>query len=318
MKRICVPGEPSYNSKIPGLFKLEDAELDAFIDHVKLYGLLNKQKRGKPASERTLINYRQRIITFRAFNPGIPWKDVRVKELRDFVSWLHKKGYSRGYIGNILHALQSFFNYLVELGKRKSNPCLKISKPSAGDNEEKPLTSEEYRLLLEASRTGRKPLRNEIFLRVLRETGLRISEALSIRFSWIDFGEGIVDLSHVKGDTHKNPYCVISRETLNLIESLAIQRLQEGDKSLEVLDMRVNYAGQLLRLWMRRAGIKKRVHAHLFRHTWATDFYRKTRDTVALKELGHWKSDVWRRYVHPDKEMIVEAGRDYLSKIGEA
>lgn len=52
-----------------------------------------------------------------------------------------------------------------------------------------------------------------------------------------------------------------------------------------------------LRCWARDAGVAP-FGAHVLRHTFATWFYSQTRDPLALKAAGGWRSNAYERYAH--------------------
>ena len=67
----------------------------------------------------------------------------------------------------------------------------------------------------------------------------------------------------------------------------------------------------------RRAGIVD-FSPHDCRHTWATMFYRATRDIEALMRLGGWRDiKMVQRYVHLDVDHLggaVDAFEDYINR----
>lgn len=63
--------------------------------------------------------------------------------------------------------------------------------------------------------------------------------------------------------------------------------------------MQPRYIQDMIARYARRAGITKRVSPHTLRHTFATDFYRKTKDAVVVKNaLGHSSITTTMVYVH--------------------
>jgi integrase len=75
-----------------------------------------------------------------------------------------------------------------------------------------------------------------------------------------------------------------------------------------------NGVGQVLRELRHRAGLRKRVYPHLLRHSYATDFYRATKDAVGLKAiLGHKSlAMIERVYVHLAADDVHDAMVGYL------
>lgn len=64
---------------------------------------------------------------------------------------------------------------------------------------------------------------------------------------------------------------------------------------------------RLLRRYGQKAGLERRLHPHLLRHTAATDFYRSCKDIRRTQAfLGHARIDTSCRYTHLDEQDVRE------------
>src|ERR1043166_3497173 len=134
------------------------------------------------------------------------------------------------------------------------------------------LKASEVRRLLEVARTdGTAGVRNAAILWTLYRTGLRISEALALRPHDVDFDEGTVFVRRGKGSKAR---------TVGIDESAypALREWIAARPSSEFLFstrtgklIQTSYIRGLMARLGREAGIPKRCHAHMLRHTLAVE-----------------------------------------------
>lgn len=114
--------------------------------------------------------------------------------------------------------------------------------------------------------------RNHLLLKILLDTGLRLSEATSLRWRDLDLMSGKLKVVEGKGSKDR------------------ILWLPEEDI-------------ELLREWRQRqtekAGIGKNVSPHVCRHTFGTDLLRQTKNIrLVQKALGHSRLNTTMIYTH--------------------
>jgi site-specific recombinase XerD len=188
-----------------------------------------------------------------------------------------------------------------------------------------PLTDAEVRKLLDAI-TGNGPLavRNRAVIVLIYRSGLRISEALSLRPA--DLANGQINVRRGKGakqrvayyDDTATPYL---NHWLGVRASLGVKAraplfcsVSRGEvrKAGEAIDP--SYFRHLLPRLAVKAGIEKRLHAHGLRHTYATELERERLRIGSISGLlGHSKSSTTDAYLRR-----ISGGelRDDLAAIG--
>lgn len=142
-------------------------------------------------SETTRPEYR-RPIEANAITRWKTWKmnEVEPSDLRDLFGQMRRDGRSTSEIKKTRAALSVMFATALEDGVVPSNPVLgvRIPPPSEGeappDDKPKALTRAELGVLLAAL-----PSESRLFFTFLAHTGLRISEAIGLRWEHIDLGE---------------------------------------------------------------------------------------------------------------------------------
>ena len=158
------------------------------------------------------------------------------------------------------------------------------------------LTREEVKLLVEeAKRRPRKGERDALLIQVLYQTGLRISEALSLTPSSIREFEGKPALE-VLGKGRKLRLVACPERLADKLRAYAYKKgLGPKDRFFPINRQR---AWQILKELAARAGIQKRVYPHLLRHSDAIERLRQTGNPKALQHhLGHSSTVMVMRYL---------------------
>ena len=148
------------------------------------------------------------------------------------------------------------------------------------------LTPDEVRQLedtaLEAPRKGD---RNALLIRVMFQTGLRISEALSLTPAHVEIFDGRPTFRFIgKGSKPRRVACPVT-----LAESLQAYAFRHGMESTDRFFAINRFRGyQIITRTAKKAGLEKRVYPHLLRHSDAIERLRQTRNPKALQDhLGH-------------------------------
>jgi len=168
------------------------------------------------------------------------------------------------------------------------------------------LTPEEAHELIEA--TGNE--RDRLLLRLLWETGVRVSEAIRIKLEDVS-RDGIRVLG--KGNVERVVF--VQDGLVTAILFYAQERaLGRGDylfpsrKGDHITKQR---ADQIIKEAARRANLQRNVHAHLFRHGYAINFLNWGGRLDALQEqLGHRDINTTRIYLRlSDEDVKRELGK---------
>jgi integrase/recombinase XerD len=148
---------------------------------------------------------------------------------------------------------------------------------------------------LAAACHGRNQVRDELLILTLFQTGMRISEALSLTPRKIESHADGAALSMVgKGGDARLVACPPS--LAHRLKSFALDR----KLGLEDRIFRINRkrAWQIIKEISERAGITKRVYPHIFRHSGAIERLRQTGNPGALQiHLGHASPFMTMRYL---------------------
>ena len=139
--------------------------------------------------------------------------------------------------------------------------------------------------------------RDELFLRLLWETGVRVSEAIAIRLGNVSrdgirvLGKGCVERVVFIQDGLASSILFYAQER-RMGRDYYLFPSRKGDHITK------QRADQIIKAAAQRAGLEHNVHAHLFRHGYAVNFLNCSGRIGALQEqLGYRDIDTTRIYL---------------------
>ena len=154
---------------------------------------------------------------------------------------------------------------------------------------------------------------NYLILRVMAETGMRVSEVLNLRLEFIDLNSGKILIKQGKGNKDRIVYI-----NNGLLENL-ISYLEKTGKSRTGLVFTTrtgrlinqNNINRMIETYRKKAGIEKHISAHTFRHSYATALLRETGNlSLVQRVLGHEDISTTQIYVHlADKDVEEQMTR---------
>ncbi len=163
------------------------------------------------------------------------------------------------------------------------------------------LTPDEVYRLMEAADTER----DRLLMRVLWETGVRISEAIAVKLA--DVGRGGI---RVLGKGRVERVVFVQEGLVAAILFFAQERGLGRDDHLFTSrrggHITKQRADQIIKTAARRACLQRGVHAHLFRHGYAINFLNCGGRLDALQEqLGHRDINTTRIYLRLTSEDVM-------------
>jgi len=159
--------------------------------------------------------------------------------------------------------------------------------------------------------------RNRVMLRLMLDTGLRLSEAINLRWKDIDLNACQVMVRQGKGAKDRTLWTGPDN-----IEALTAWRERQkrecsGDpdvvfstKDGETLDP--SYVRKMVKRYAKRAGIVKTISPHTLRHTFASDLLRHNPNIrIVQKALGHANLATTQIYTHIVDEELEGALKSF-------
>lgn len=159
---------------------------------------------------------------------------------------------------------------------------------------------------------------NRALLRLMLDTGLRLSEATALRWRDIDLTTGKLMVRQGKGAKDRTLW--IGDEDLTMLRSwrerqakdIAGTSPEHAFTTLEGKPLSGRYVQAMVKRYAVKAGITKDIHPHTLRHSFATDLYRQTTNIrLAQKALGHSNLATTQIYTHIVDEELEGALRSF-------
>jgi integrase/recombinase XerD len=271
---------------------------------------------------RTQEAYGRDVLRFVDFaiarGAGAP-TDVTPRTLREFVYGLKDLGLSPASIRRNVSAVRSYFRFLIGDGHVVRDPSERIETPKRWRTLPEVLTVPEIQRLL-AAPTMDDPMyfRDRAMLEVAYGAGLRVSEWIGLAVKDMLLDDGLV---RVFGKGSKERLVPIGRSAIGALAIYSREqrpRLEHGGgKGILFLNARGEPlsrmgAWKILRKYVKRAGLTKRVYPHTLRHSFATHLLEGGADLRAVQEmLGHADISTTQIYTHVDREYLRQVHRRY-------
>lgn len=215
----------------------------------------------------------------------------------------------------LISGLHSFFNYLIAEKYRTTNPTDLIEQPRLGRKLPDVLSEVEIDKIIQAIDLSQpQGERNRAMLETLYGSGLRVTELITLKISDLFFENGFIKV-HGKGN--KERYIPINPLNQKYI-GLYLQHIRihlPKVKGFEDTLFLNRYGKQLTRNMVfiilknlaEKAGIKKKISPHTFRHSFATHLLEKGADLRAIQQmLGHESITTTEIYMHLDRHFLKE------------
>jgi len=296
-------------------------------NNIKLF--VNYLKLEKSLSDNTINSYVFDLKLFSLYldeNSKInSSKEISEKTLIDFISYLgnhlnkREKNYSEKSIYRMISVLKSYFKYLVIEDIIADNPAENLDTPKISRLLPSVLTIDEVNKMLDAVDINKKPgLRDRAILETMYASGLRVSEVISLEINNIFFDDGFL---RIFGKGSKERIVPIGKSALNFIEKYynSERLLTKNKYSLNFIFL--NFRGRkmtrmsvwnIVKKYSSLAGIKKEIHPHTLRHTFATHLLEGGADIRIIQEmLGHSDISTTQIYTHIDKEYLIEVHKSF-------
>ena len=238
--------------------------------------------------------------------------------VRDYLAHLIGLGLVKASIARKLSAIRSFYRDLLREEIISTSPVANTSSPKLDRRLPSFLTIEEMERLLETPDLSTpQGQRDRALLELLYASGLRVSELVSLELGQVDLDTREI---RVWGKGSKERIVLMGKPAAEALSAyLKVGRTKlSGEKRSRVLFLN-RYGERLTKRMVQKtlenytslAGIEKKVHPHMLRHTFATHLLDGGADLRVVQELlGHANLSSTQIYTHVTKS---QARKIYLS-----
>lgn len=235
------------------------------------------------------------------------------KQLQGFVEWVAELGFSAATQARIVSGIKTFYKFLLLENDITKNPSELLETPKLKRKVPVFLSVHEIDAMLAAiDRSTADGERNYSMLETLYSCGLRVSELVNLKITDLHLKD---DYIKVTGKGNKERLIPIGKSAKKLIQSyldnvrvhLPIKKTAED---LVYLNRRGTGLSRIMIFYIikdlaQKAGIRKVLSPHSFRHSFATHLVEGGADLRAVQEmLGHESISTTEIYTHLDRQFL--------------
>jgi integrase/recombinase XerD len=239
--------------------------------------------------------------------------DLTLKDLQEFLKWITELGMTQRSQARIISGIRAFYKYCLLEDITKKDPTTLLEAPKLMRQLPDVLTFAEIEsILAQIDLSSAEGERNKAILETMYSCGLRVSELVNLRLSALYLD---VEFVRVIGKGNKERLVPIGTSAVNQI--LRYKNLvrvhtapQPGEEDILFLNRRGRRLSRVMIFLIvkelaQKAGIRKTVSPHTFRHSFATHLVEGGADLRAVQEmLGHESITTTEIYTHLDREFL--------------
>lgn len=277
----------------------------------------------KGLAENTSTSYKFDIERYFSFlhEKGITSLDrITESHISNYLATLYDLGLSAKSVARNLSTIKGFHKFIVGEGLTKNDPTQSVDSPKLSRNLPDVLHHHEIEAILSQPNVA-EPLgiRDRAILETMYACGLRVTEVITLKQSEVFPDDGFI---RVFGKGSKERLVPIGSSALGWIaryrqEVRPVLVSRGSGRDVVFLNARGKPMSRMaiwniVREYTTKAGIKKDVHPHTFRHSFATQLLEGGADLRAVQEmLGHADISTTEIYTHIDREYLKEVHRTF-------
>ena len=284
-----------------------------FIDYVE------KEKNYSP---HTLTAYQNDLESFASFCAS-EYQETSINLIdypliRSWIVSLGQEGKSNRTINRKISVLRSYYNFLMRIEVRKSNPLRKHKPLKEEKKVQLPFTEKEIADLLDGAHfeDTHQGLLAKTIIETLYSTGMRRTELVHLEYRQVDFENNQLKVIGKRNKERIIPIIPSLKKQLNhfasLVESMRNQTgnpyffcNQKGEKISDTL------VYQLVNDYLNKVSTKVKRSPHMLRHSFATHLLNQGADLNTVKDLlGHASLAATQIYTHSSMEQIKAVYKD--------
>ena len=254
----------------------------------------------------------QKLINYYS-DEGIDFRKVTLEQLDQFAKALQELDVGPRSVARILSGVRSFYRFLTLEKEIETDPTELLESPKIGKHLPEVLSLNEIDEI-EAAIDLSKPegIRDLAIIEVLFSCGLRISELVGLKLSELYLEEGYI---RVHGKGRKERLVPIGDSAIKCLRNWFVVRqgieVKPGEEDFVFISLRRGKHLSRISLFVyikeyaEKAGIKKNISPHTFRHSFATQLLEGGANLRAIQAmLGHEDIGTTEIYMHIDKSHL--------------
>ncbi len=243
-------------------------------------------------------------------------QEIKLKNLTDFVEQIAAFGLSASSQARIISGVRAFFNYLMMEDIITADPTELLEMPKIGRKLPVVLSVEEIDAMV-AKIDLSKPegVRSKAMIETLYSCGLRVSELCGLKISELHFNDSFILVTGKGNKQRLVPIGSVAQKCiLTYLEHTRVHLdIAEAHRDFVFLNQRGKplsrvFVFMMIKNLAMKAGIKKSISPHTFRHSFATHLLEGGADLRVVQEmLGHASIITTEIYTHIDRDYLRES-----------
>jgi integrase/recombinase XerD len=238
---------------------------------------------------------------------------ISVKDLQSFVKSIAEIGLTASSQARIISGIKSFYKYCLLENISKTDPTTLLEAPKLKRILPDILSFDEIENIIgQIDLSKPEGGRNKAILETMYSCGLRVTEVVNLRISQLYLDIGFI---RVIGKGDKERLVPVGRSAIKYINIYKNKirvhcDVKKGQEDILFLNNRGSKLSRVMIFYIikdlaLKAGIKKTVSPHTFRHSFATHLVEGGADLRAVQEmLGHESITTTEIYTHLDREFL--------------
>ncbi|MER3464218.1 MAG: site-specific tyrosine recombinase XerD [Chitinophagaceae bacterium] len=239
--------------------------------------------------------------------------ELDLKILQGFIKWIAELGMTQTSQSRIISGIRTFYKYCLLEDLSTTDPTTLLEAPKLKRTLPDVLSFGEIEQIIgEIDLSTPEGGRNKAILETMYSCGLRVSEVVNLKISQLYLDVGFV---RVIGKGNKERLVPIGSDAIKYIniyrQNLRVHiPIQKGEEDILFLNRRGKRLTRVMIFLIikdltAKAGIKKNISPHTFRHSFATHLVEGGADLRAVQEmLGHESITTTEIYTHLDREFL--------------
>jgi site-specific recombinase XerD len=259
----------------------------AFLDQLEL-GHYSLQ------TARVYVSLFERFINhYKAY----PLVEITEHEIQRYLLMIQQKGCSISMVNQTINAIKFYYENVLGMPNR----FYSINRPQKKKSLPKVLSIEEVKALIEVTDN----IKHRCIISLLYSSGLRRGELLNLKISDIDSKRMVINVREGKG--LKDRITLLSNHILTDLRTY--YKLYRPQEYLFEGAHKRQYSAtsvcKILDKAARKAKLRKKVHPHMLRHSFATHLLENNTDLRYIQSLlGHGSVKTTERYAHVAKKSL--------------
>jgi integrase/recombinase XerD len=239
--------------------------------------------------------------------------EVQLRDLEKFLRWIAELGLNSASQARIISGIRAFYKYCLLENIVTKDPAFLLEAPKLKRALPDVLSFEEIEnVISQIDLSKPEGGRNKAIVETMYSCGLRVSEVVNLRISNLHLEVGFIRVIG-KGDKERLvPVGKSAIKFINIYKTRIRVHITATPGNEDILFLN-NRGGRLSRVMIfliikdlvKKAGIKKNISPHTFRHSFATHLIEGGADLRAVQEmLGHESITTTEIYTHLDREFL--------------